>query len=317
MKATLVDQGCDFAVMEEQIGALLEEWTGCPLLAVYDGYTGAFSACRRWISARSAAGCEFSLSIEGVEDRAAYYFTLLRAARRSRGRLQLLERFSDAQPQLEHGFTLWSLQGLPVYRGRLLYAGCASGAAGPNGGKKAAQLFGLRGEGAIFSLRGFLSPDFFEAARPIPRDVRFELAWNGAVLPLSGPALSGGHEVCFIIKELQMEDVAHESSGISVSLGEVEISWADLARLRPGSVLAIGKPEDLEAMILLGGRAWAAAGVEYREGELFLTVSGLTALDAMRKAAEASAPFQDPQETSGVNRRLIGEMLADLSETEE
>jgi hypothetical protein len=96
-----------------------------------------------------------------------------------------------------------------------------------------------------------------------------------------GQRRSGDPGITLCIKEAIMAEEQNQNSSklcAAVSLGRIELDLEDLLALRPGSVISLPRPKELEATIAIGDTRWARVSLDTAGERLQLTVRELLAL---------------------------------------
>lgn len=95
-----------------------------------------------------------------------------------------------------------------------------------------------------------------------------------------------------------MTETNSQSCRVTLSLGELEISFAEALQLRPGMCIEFDRPDTFEALILLDSAPWAAARVKLDDRSIILDVEALL-------PATPTAPSEN-EATSETELRLVG-----------
>ena len=66
-------------------------------------------------------------------------------------------------------------------------------------------------------------------------------------------------------------------AAVTISLGTIEVDWADLCRLRPGSIIEIEKPEELCIRLQVAGHDWVQAAGCWEQDRILFKISSLAA----------------------------------------
>ena len=113
-------------------------------------------------------------------------------------------------------------------------------------------------------------------------------------------------EVTKILRLVVKEEVMEEKeldSVLNISLGEVEIAWSDLAKIRTGSEIELATTDQIVAKLKIGESEFATAALKFEDGSLKLEVISM--------GYEKNTKNLSDEETFKQNQRLINSLLTE------
>ena len=105
-----------------------------------------------------------------------------------------------------------------------------------------------------------------------------------------------------VVKEEIMEE-KELNSVLNISLGEVEIAWSDLAKIRTGSEIELAAADQIIAKLRVGESEFATAALKFEDGALKLEVISM--------GYEKNTKNLSDEETFKQNQRLINSLLTE------
>lgn len=283
--------------------------------AVYAESASVFCPDRDWIWMKDAQRGEFAVAFDGYRrNDCTYYALMLRFANVAPAGICITGGFSGSQPPQEHRFDLYQAPCMTAagisgaaYRGSVFYAEGVS--SGEGRGSDVSAIFGLAGSGCRLCFQAEArNGKSFESGMYDLADLRLSLRGSlggddqsfTAIVTASYDRLEGGFAAT--IEEIYMEKPSAQDAAVTISLGEIEIAWEDLSRIRPGSIVALPPLAEVGACILLQGEKWASGQLTLRDDKLFFQVGHFTAMEQLKNHAA--------QETSASGPRLLDELIA-------
>ncbi len=113
-------------------------------------------------------------------------------------------------------------------------------------------------------------------------------------------------EVSKILRLVVKEEVMEEKelgSALNISLGEVEIAWSDLAKIRTGSEIELDTTDQIVAKLKIGESEFATAALKFEDGKLKLEVISM--------GYEKNTKNLSDEETFKQNQRLMNSLLTE------
>lgn len=299
--------------LERKLTDLLGALIGEKVVAHFCLEPSKFKLQRPWFFLRSESGLQFSLSLEELFEQAsnAQYFGFLahvvevlctRTELNERlARLSMFERYSTALPLHEYRIAVYTVAPEIGHIGDVYYSELADVDADCRDGGIAAEEISMQEHimcGRCECTLQIRLPRYtplansasnFSSARAILNSsFTFNSAGFEAELRCTGAVLQFYISERAPMNEPEIND--ERDLLLTVSIGDLELSLADLCALRPGMTLECAKPEPLEVVVAIDSAAIAAALLEFSESGILLKITKLLYLPE-RKSKLATKQF--------------------------